>query len=40
MYLGVTLLALLAIYVRRRRNREMQEQWDKEELDGDDDGIR
>jgi len=40
MYLGVTLLALLAIYIRRRRNRELQEQWEKDGLDGDDDGFR
>lgn len=30
-YLGVTLLALLSIYVRHRRNRKMEEEWAKEE---------
>jgi len=29
--LAVTTLALVAIYVRRRRNREIEEQWAKEE---------
>jgi hypothetical protein len=32
----VTLLALLAIYMRRRRNRQIEERWAKE--DGEDDG--
>jgi Peptidase MA superfamily len=32
----ITLLALLAIYMRRRRNRQIEERWAKE--DGDDDG--
>jgi hypothetical protein len=36
LWLSVTLLALLAIYVRRRRNRQIEEQWDKE--DGTDPG--
>jgi hypothetical protein len=32
----ITLLALLAIYMRRRRNRQIEERWAKE--DGEDDG--
>ena len=35
LYLGVTLLALLAIYVRRRRNRQIEEEWAKEDSDND-----
>jgi len=31
LWLAVTTLALVAIYVRRRRNREIEEQWAKEE---------
>jgi len=31
LWLAVTMLALLAIYVRRRRNRALEEQWAKEE---------
>jgi len=31
LWLGVTTLALVAIYVRRRRNRQIEEQWAKEE---------
>lgn len=33
LWLGVTALALLAIYRRRRRNREIEERWAKEEDD-------
>jgi hypothetical protein len=35
LWLVVTLLAILAIYIRRRRNRELQEQWAKEDSDDD-----
>jgi hypothetical protein len=35
LWLGVTLLALLAIYMRRRRNREIEEEWAKEDSDID-----
>jgi len=31
LWLAVTMLAIVAIYVRRRRNRELEEQWAKEE---------
>lgn len=31
LWLGVTMLAILAIYMRRRRNRQIEEQWAKEE---------
>ena len=31
LWLAVTLLAILAIYMRRRRNREMEEEWAKED---------
>lgn len=31
LWLAVTLLATLAIYMRRRRNREIEEQWEKED---------
>jgi hypothetical protein len=30
---GITILALLAIYVRHRRNREMQKRWEDEDED-------
>jgi len=41
MYLGVTLLALLAIYIRRRRNRAMEQEWEKEEEgDGNEDEFK
>ena len=33
---AVTMLAILAIYVRRRRNRQMEEEWAKEEEPGAD----
>jgi hypothetical protein len=33
LWLGVTILAVLAIYMRRRRNREIEEQWAKEDDD-------
>ena len=39
LYLGVTLLALLAIYMRRRRNREIEEEWAKEDTDADKDEL-
>jgi hypothetical protein len=35
LWLAVTLLALAAIYVRRRRNRQIEEQWEEEESDND-----
>jgi LPXTG-motif cell wall-anchored protein len=35
LWLGVTLLALLAIYMRRRRNRQIEEEWAKEDSDTD-----
>ena len=35
LWLGVTLLALLAIYMRRRRNREIEEEWAKEDSNTD-----
>lgn len=35
LWVGVTLLALLAIYMRRRRNREIEEEWAKEDSDED-----
>jgi hypothetical protein len=35
LWVGVTLLALLAIYMRRRRNRAIEEEWEKEEADED-----
>jgi hypothetical protein len=35
LWLAVTLLALTAIYMRRRRNRQIEEQWEKEESDTD-----
>jgi hypothetical protein len=38
LWLGVTLLALLAIYMRRRRNREIEEEWAKEEDSDTDEG--
>jgi hypothetical protein len=31
LWLAVTMLAILAIYVRRRRNRKMEEEWAKED---------
>ena len=33
LWLAVTMLAILAIYIRRRRNRKMEEEWAKEESD-------
>jgi hypothetical protein len=39
LYLGVTLLALLAIYMRRRRNRQIEEEWAKEDADTDKDEL-
>ena len=33
LWLAVTLLGILAIYMRRRRNRQIEEQWAKEEKD-------
>jgi LPXTG-motif cell wall-anchored protein len=36
LWLGVTLLALLAIYMRRRRNRAIEEAWEKEDSESDD----
>jgi hypothetical protein len=35
LWLAVTMLAILAIYIRRRRNRELEEQWAKEDDDVD-----
>ena len=35
LWLGVTLLALLAIYMRRRRNREIEKEWEQEDSDSD-----
>jgi hypothetical protein len=35
LWVAVTLLALLAIYMRRRRNRKIEEEWAKEETDPD-----
>jgi hypothetical protein len=35
LWLAITLLALAAIYVRRRRNREIEKHWEEEESDGD-----
>jgi hypothetical protein len=33
LWIGVTLLALLAIYIRRRHNRAIEQEWEKEESD-------
>jgi beta-lactamase regulating signal transducer with metallopeptidase domain len=33
LWLVVTLLAIFAIYVRRRRNRRIEEEWEKEDID-------
>ena len=35
LWLGITLLALLAIYMRRRRSRQIEEEWAKEESESD-----
>ena len=35
LWIGVTLLALLAIYMRHRRNRAIEEEWEKEESDSE-----
>src|SRR5207253_2687782 len=35
LWLAVTMLAIVAIYVRRNRNREIEEQWAKEEESDD-----
>ena len=37
LWMAVTLLAILAIYRRRRRNLEIEKQWGKDENGGDDD---
>jgi hypothetical protein len=39
LWLVVTLLALAAIYVRRRRNRQIEEQWAREEHSDVDNGL-
>jgi hypothetical protein len=31
LWLAITLLAILAVYMRRRRNREIEKQWEKED---------
>jgi hypothetical protein len=33
LWLAITMLAILAIYIRRRRNKKMEEEWEKEESD-------
>jgi hypothetical protein len=38
LWMAVTLLAILAIYRRRRRNLEIAKQWEKDEQ-GDDEGL-
>jgi len=38
LWMAVTLLAILAIYRRRRRNREIEKQWEKDE-NGDDEDL-
>lgn len=40
MWLGITLLALLAIYMRRVRNREIEERWEQEDESDREDHFR
>jgi hypothetical protein len=35
LWLAVTMLALAAIYIRHRRNRQLEEQWEEEDSDND-----